>query len=652
MPQNSYVKITDVNRFPRLPSNGSIDLTHRCNNNCRHCWIRIPPDASEENEELSFEEIRKIVDDAGNAGCRRWMISGGEPMFRPDFAEIFDYITSRSHSYLIHTNGALITPKIARLMRRKGAKIVALYGANSAVHDHITRSPGSFEATMRGLAYLKEAGARFIVQLVMMKDNHHQFQAMVRLAKSLSCLYRGSNAFLHLSACGDKTRNAEIVRQRLSPEMVVKLKEPDLSYWDWFRDDHSPGCRNGRAEKHLFYSCISNGNSFYIDPYGKMTFCFLVKDPAFLYDLKQGSFKEGWERFIPSLARRIKVTHTYKDNCESCDLKSECSWCPVFAYLEHRKLDEKINYLCKLTKKDRESKEQWSKGHRRYFRIADITVQVVSDLPIKENTFHEKFKLFQVESPGKDVISIRHHFKLPDLRNLDLGKELYRKTPWAIYKKGASWVYLGITPRRAGKLPYMAAVFNSDHTRGRIYTQRVKLYKKGNLHSLTLFPNDQVLLARILADRAGCYIHSSGVKFNNKGLLFVGHSGAGKSTMVTMLKGRAEILCDDRIIVRKGPEGFKMYGTWHHGDVPDVSSASAPLRAIIFLKKAGVNKLLRLEDKKEIAKRLLSCLITPLKTQDWWQKTLPIIDAMAQEVPCYILKFDKSGQVVELLKKL
>ena len=112
----------------------------------------------------------------------------------------------------------LITPEIARLLSRKGQKMVALYGATAEVHDHITRHPGSFEATMQGFAYLKEAGAGFTVQLIPMRDNYHQFDAMVKLAQSLSPHYRIGAAWLYLSACGSRRRNAEIARQRLDPK--------------------------------------------------------------------------------------------------------------------------------------------------------------------------------------------------------------------------------------------------------------------------------------------------------------------------------------------------------------------------------------------------------------------------------------------------
>ena len=161
-----------------------------------------------------------------------------------------------------------------------------------------------------------------------------------------------------------------------------------------------------------------------------------------------------------------------------------------------------------------------------------------------------------------------------------------------------------------------------------------------------------VLLARVMAERQGCYLHASGIIVDGKGLLFVGHSEAGKSTMLKMLRGHGEILCDDRIIVRRWPEGFRIHGTWSHGELPDVSPADASLHAIMFLEKASENELIPVEDTKAKLGNVLSCVIKPLMTADWWEKTLAIAGKIAAEVPAYRLRFNTSGEVVKLLKRL
>ncbi len=649
-----YLKVKKVMDLSRLPLEGSLDLTYRCNNNCRHCWINIPAGSPEKEKELTFDEITEIVDEARKMGCRRWSISGGEPMLRPDFADIFDYITRKSATYSINTNGTLITPEIAGLMKRKGVKMVALYGASSEVHDHITRNPGSFEAAMQGMSYLKEAGVSFMVQLIPMRDNYFQLDEMIRLAESQSRFWKLGAAWLYLSACGDPKRNEEIKGQRLSPEEVVNLDPPDLSFDEWLEKEEVYMCHLQKEDDRLFATCITRGRSFHIDPYGQMTFCQYIQDPALRYDLRRGNFKECWEVFIPSLADRVRGGKEYLENCGACDLKGDCGLCPSYAYLEHRRFPAKVEYLCALARENKKFKDNWQKNHRIYFEVAGITIQVESDLPISEATFPSKFKLFKVNGPGEDTISIRHHFSLPDLDGRDLGEEVYRKIPWAIYRKGNSWIYKGIYHGMEDKDAYLVAVFSHDHTRVEIYNDnfRKQDYLDRGLGSLTMFATDQILLSRVLADREGCYFHASGVILDGKGLLFVGHSDAGKSTIVKMLKDKAEILCDDRMIVRRWPEGFRIHGNWSNGEVSDVSANSAPLRAIMFLQHANENRLLPLENRRIIITRLLACLIKPFVTADWWEKMLSLVEKVVREIPCYSLHFDKSGRVKDVLERL
>jgi MoaA/NifB/PqqE/SkfB family radical SAM enzyme len=670
--------------LPRVPLKGSIDLTYRCNNNCRHCWLSVPETAPE--QELSIDEIRRIADEARAMGCREWSISGGEPMLRPDFAEIFDYLTGKGRTYTLNTNGTLITPEIARLLTRKGSKMIALYGATAEVHDHITRNPGSFEAVMRGFRYLQEAGAGFIVQLIPMRDNYAQFEEMVTLAKSLSPHYRVGAPWLYLSACGSAQRNAEISHQRLDPKEVVALDQPDLASEESTDPSsivHRPSLTAGGDDR-VFAGCIEARRDFHIDPQGRMTFCSFIKDSALRYDLLSGTFRAAWDEFIPNLADGVRGGKEYLENCGSCELRQDCRWCGVYGFLEHRRYGAKVEYLCEVAREHRSFKQRWQRDHRRYYEIAGITLQVESDLPFRDQTFHSKFHKFQKDGPGPDTATIRHHFELPRVKPDELGRQVYRKPPWAIYRKGRSWVYLGISPDPDDLDLHQVVVFNDDYSRGEFYHLDDAVFRQGNLHSLTLLPTDQILLAQLLADRQACFLHSAGaiIRPEDKakakveastsiststfasapgaGLLFVGHSEAGKSTTVKLIQDRAEILCDDRNIVRREGQGkgqgrdggasepgrFRVYGSWSHGEVPLVSASSAPLRAILFLEQSPNNRLVPVAHHGEALKRLLACVIRPLETAGWWQKTLSVVEALAREVPCYIMEFDKSGRIV------
>ena len=645
-----------LKEFPRLPLDGKLDLTYRCNNNCRHCWLWLPHNADQGQQELSFDEIRQIVDDSRQMGCQAWSISGGEPMLRPDFPEIFDYLTRKSVSYSLNTNGTLITHGIARQLVRRGKKMVALYGATADVHDRVTRNPGSYEATMRGFAYLKEAGAGFTVQIIPMKENYHQYGDMLKLAQSLSPHVRVGAAWLHLSACGSASRNREITRQRLDPAEVVLLDEPDptvglLDAQLIGETNGSSPCGKSEKDDCLFASCISARRDFHIDPYGQMTFCCFIKAPDMRFNLRQGTFHQAWEEFIPSLREKVHGGQEYLENCGSCELRQDCHWCGVYSYLEHGRFSAKVDYLCQVARETRQYNQEWKRDHLRYYKIAGITIQVTADFPITRDTFASKFDGFQVDGPGEDNVSIRLFSRLPELSDLRLGKEIYRKAPWAIYRQSHSWIYLGITPGDNNRDPISVSIFNPDHSRGSIFLNNNSGEFLG-LQAITALPTDQILLARLLADRQGCYLHASGMIMDGKGLLFVGHSEAGKSTMLKMLRGQGEILCDDRVIVRHWPDGFQIHGTWSHGELPDVSPASAPLRAILYLEKASENVLIPIEDKKERLARVLSYVIKPLVNTDWWEKTLVLAGKIALEVPAYRLRFDQSGKVSEVLKTL
>jgi len=293
-----------------------------------------------------------------------------------------------------------------------------------------------------------------------------------------------------------------------------------------------------------------------------------------------------------------------------------------------------------------------------------MIIKVESDLPITDSTFDRKFDTFRVTRSNEDTISLHHHFELPEVNQIKMGKKRYHKEPWTIYEQPDGWLYVGILPSASEHKYWKIAQFNKDHTKGQIYHPISMSWLRGDLKSLTTFPSDQILLARLLADRQGFFLHSAGAILNGQGVLFVGHSEAGKSTITQMLLDAkestqnspeeldVEILCDDRNIIRKKVEGWRVYGSWSHGDIPNISAESARLHAICFLEKAPTNALIPLHVKTVIYHHLLACLIKPFGTADWWDKTLSLVELLSAETPCYLMQFDKSGVILDNIKEL
>jgi radical SAM protein with 4Fe4S-binding SPASM domain len=638
----------------RIPRKGSLDLTYRCNLNCHHCWVRIPPASKKIKAELQIDEIKKLVDEARRMGCRQWYISGGEPLLRADFPEIFDYITRKTNRYTLNTNGTLITPSIARLLKREGIKLVALYGADEKTHDHITRTPGSFQLLMQGIAYLKEAGTNFTMQIVPMKDNIIHLSEMVRLAESLTPSWRYGASWLYLSAENNLKKNREIIGQRLLPAQAAELDfSPPFSHLPANREE-SIDVEGNMSDTGVFASCIRTRQEFHVDPYGDLSFCAFAKDSSTRKSLKKNSFETIWNTFIPSLKNQFNLQPLQTGDCFSCDIADSCSSCPAYRYLEHSNYHQKIEYLCDITREKQKLKKSWEKNHRRFYEIANITIQLESELPIRKNTFHPKFKAFEVDGPGDNNTIIQHFFSDPPLQMNKMGQPVFHQPPWKIFKHRNNWVYFCIgSGGRRTSYPQVG-IFSRDYRFNRLYNDdtKKKYFIKGDVTSLSLMPSDQMLIAQVLSYHEGCYFHSSGVIHQGSGFLLMGHSGAGKSTLTRILQDETEILCDDRNIVRNWPEGFKIHGTWSHGDIPEVSPSSAPLKAMLFLEKSPDNRLEQIQDKQIIIGKLLSFLIKPLGTGDWWQKSLDLLEKIVIEVPCYFLYFNKGNEVKDLINKL
>lgn len=285
----------------------------------------------------------------------------------------------------------------------------------------------------------------------------------------------------------------------------------------------------------------------------------------------------------------------------------------------------------------------------RYYAIGGITVRVTAPCPVPESTFRDNIRPFEVASNGSDVVDVQYQFVLPPINPAELDAPLYRRPPWSIHPYDGGWAYLTVVPMKEGERIDPIILFSKDYQKATVCHNGADRFRRGKMGSLTSIQTDQIFLNQVLADRMGAFFHSSGVVLNGKGILFVGHSEAGKSTMARMLQDQAQILCDDRIIVRKWPDGFWIHGTWSHGEIDTVSPDGAPLAAICFLEKADENRLIPVSDTREGRKRLLPCLVRVLETPYWWERMLDMVTRLSKEVPCYRLRFDQTGDAVNLL---
>lgn len=322
----------------RVPASGSIDLTHRCNLRCAHCYVGDARHGCAAAVEMTTDQWLAIVDDITEAGCLFLLISGGEPLLRSDFGDIYTHAKKNGLLVTVFTNGTLVADAVAALfadLPPHGVE-VSIYGATAAVYERVTGVTGSYRRCIEGIDRLVAAGVRYSLKTILMTLNAEELTALRTMADARGVDFRFDPAiFPRLD--GDKSP----VNLRVDPQMAVarEMEDPEAlrqwaDYYDTMKD-----C----PVLETLYGCGTGQSAFHIDPGGFLQPCLLVDTPR--YDLKTGSFMEGWETVIPAVRQRRAGAGF---GCNACPKRVLCGMCPAFFRLENGDAEIHSEYLCAL----------------------------------------------------------------------------------------------------------------------------------------------------------------------------------------------------------------------------------------------------------------------------------------------------------------
>jgi hypothetical protein len=272
--------------------------------------------------------------------------------------------------------------------------------------------------------------------------------------------------------------------------------------------------------------------------------------------------------------------------------------------------------------------------------IADLAIGVTADgdLPVAIEGSARRF----VAAPGRPLAARLHaRWGEPAAPTdgtvaFDSGKGLWRlhRTP-----RGGTFVF---TSPALGARPYLTAELDAGYARGivtlrrEVFAQRLPVYP---LH----YPLDEVFMVHLLSRGLGVELHGSGVVMpDGRGYLFVGQSGAGKTTLsrLWLQEPGVTVLSDERVIVRARGGGGPpwMYGTPWHGDGHIATPGRAPLSRVFFLRHGARNALAPVA-RTEAAARLFACGFTPFHDADGLTFSLGLLGDVAAAVPCDELSF-------------
>jgi hypothetical protein len=232
-----------------------------------------------------------------------------------------------------------------------------------------------------------------------------------------------------------------------------------------------------------------------------------------------------------------------------------------------------------------------------------------------------------------------------------------RRTPGrTLFDTGSVWRLEAVGENRLltfrsslfGAEPYLSVEFDHDYGQGRGETLvGGPLLSEGELHPF-VYPFDEVVFLARLARERGVLVHACGVSVEGRGLLFLGTSGAGKSTTARLFKerGGVTILSDDRIAIRREGDGFRIYGTPWHGEEGWETPASATLNAVFLLEQAPRNRLIELAPSAAVAQMMVRAF-PAMWDQDGLEFAVKFLADVADRLPVRRLQFQADPSAVE-----
>jgi hypothetical protein len=283
------------------------------------------------------------------------------------------------------------------------------------------------------------------------------------------------------------------------------------------------------------------------------------------------------------------------------------------------------------------------------FAVAGITLGVYGRAPGFRLDLAPRLSRFVAHKTQPDVVL---DAEWGDLSAPCAGTQTFRSGKvWNAYRHGDGALELRFWSPVLGPSAYKSAVLDPARSSGRIVMHRE--YFVDRVADPIEYPLDELLTWEMLSAGRGVAIHASSVvDAQGRGLLFVGRSGAGKTTMARLWhEAGAVVPSDERTILTMAPAGPLLHGTPWPGDGGFSEPVSAPLGAIFFIDHGADLELSPVRPADATA-RLVANSFVPYHSHHGLDASLGLLAQVVNAAPCRDLRFPLGPQVVPQLSRL
>ena len=324
----------------RIPHQVTLELTHRCNLRCVHCYC---PPRAERRGEMTVAEYEKLFDRLLELGTMEICLTGGDPLLRRDFKEIYLAAKERGFLVIVFTNAALIDESILDLwtVYRPRRVEITLYGRSEQVYTEVTRVPGAHEKCYENVHALLDRGVPVELKAIALKQTRDEIWEMRRFADEHGLPFKWDGK-IHPRIDG----SFEPLIHRLEPFDLAKLEAEEEEGREGLRRKMAE-TREIVEENKTVFCCGAGVISFTVDPYGRMAICTIMRKPD--VDILNSDILELWN----GEARDIRMTSRGQHTVDRTGQGRETSPCPAVSLLESGNMETQSEWLLDLHDEER-----------------------------------------------------------------------------------------------------------------------------------------------------------------------------------------------------------------------------------------------------------------------------------------------------------
>lgn len=335
-----------------MPIAGNFELTARCNFNCPMCYVHMTEEqVKASGKELTAQQWLSIARDARDRGMVFALLTGGEPLVRKDFFEIYDGMRELGLLISINSNGSMLQgPILERFLETPPFRFnISLYGGSNETYRDMCGIP-AYDRVKENIRALRAAGVDVSLNLSITPHNCRDLERIYGDSLELGVNVRGSS-YMYPSVrvngeqygCGNRLSASEAARWSVRwdelrfTEEEFALRAQSMEHMvDESREDCPVEADEG-------VRCRAGFSSFWMTWDGKMTPCGMMTAPV-AYPLEAG-FDAAWEQIRAETAK-IRMPH----ECTGCEYRDACGVCAAVCFTETGSFDKVPCYICEKTK--------------------------------------------------------------------------------------------------------------------------------------------------------------------------------------------------------------------------------------------------------------------------------------------------------------